>query len=188
SAAAEGSLPTGISTDHRFVLFEGDAFTLVADDGAGITDVYVREDALGMTTRSSSDPDGVGGDGASRGSRMSADSRFVAFVSDATGLVVGETTSGSCAFLPTQPLHAPSSTASGTGLAGTNGIPALAAATDPLLNQPCDVDVGNSSGAWTVALLLIGTETADVPTRLGGDLLLVPIWTSLIAVAPNGAT
>jgi Tol biopolymer transport system component len=184
---AFGSFATAISSDTRFILMEGTALTLAANEGTPLSDVYVRDRTLGMTTRQSNRPDGVGGNGASQGSRMSADGRFVVFTSSATDLLEPARTAGTCAFLMTRPLRDGSHSNYGPGLAGTNGVPSLTTLAPPLLNQPCSVHLENSSGAWTVGLLLSGTEAADIPTRLGGDLLLVSQWTALLAIPPEGA-
>jgi len=183
-----GTYATGISQDARFVLMEGAALALAPkeDGNPNITDVYVRDRALAMTTRQSNGPDGASGNWTSFGSRMSADGLHVAFVSGASDLVPGHPTSGACAFLLTRPLRAAASSSYGSGLAGSLGVPTLGVAAPPLLNQPLDLQVSSSTGGWTAALLLIGTQSAQIPTRLGGDLLVVPLWTALVAVAPAG--
>lgn len=182
-----GTFATGISADGRYVLMAGAAKTL-APDGYSCHDIYVRDRDLSMTTRQSNGPSGHAGNGISYGSRMSADGAHVVFVSQATDLIEGHATSGQCAFLVNRPLRPASAESYGSGLAGALGTPALTAATLPYLNLSCDVDLTNSSTQWTVALLFLGTGTADLPTRLGGDLLVAAQWTQLVVVSPYGAS
>lgn len=79
-----------ISADGRFVAFTSDATDLVPDDTNGLADVFVRDLELGTTTRLSVDVNGGDADGASADPSISADHRFVAFVSSATDLVDGD--------------------------------------------------------------------------------------------------
>jgi Tol biopolymer transport system component len=89
-----------ISADGRWVVFASSATDLVADDTNGCQDVFVR-DLLDGTTRvvsvgamggiPSSGGGGSGFTGASSAPSISADGRFVAFVSTATNLVSGVT-------------------------------------------------------------------------------------------------
>lgn len=80
-----------ISGDGRFVAFESDATNLVPGDTNGATDVFVRDTVTGTTTRVSVDSTGAQANGGSNYSAISSDGRFVAFVSDATNLVTGDT-------------------------------------------------------------------------------------------------
>jgi hypothetical protein len=68
----------------------------------------------------------------------------------------------------------------GTGWPGTNGIPSFTAATDPRLCTIIDVDLANSRGVDTIALLLIGARPCDVPTDYGGHVLVVPVVSSTL--------
>jgi hypothetical protein len=184
-----GTHPAGISSDGRFVLLGSDAFALAPNEGFrnyGYDDVYVRDRSLAMTTRQSDNPQGFAGDAASYVGAMTPDGVHVVFTSYATDLVASDTTTGSCAFLLTRPLRGASSSSYGAGLAGTLGVPSLSVAAPPLLNQPVDLTLGNSLGSWTVALLMIGTAPAQIPTQLGGDLLVDFGWSMLVAVAPAG--
>jgi len=182
-----GTFAHGLSSDRRFILLEGDAATLAANGNfdARAWDVYVRDQELAMTTRQSNDPHGFAGNWPSSGSRMTPDARHVVFVSSATDLIDGDPTYGPCVFMVTRPLRDATADPYGNGFAGTLGVPQLSASA-PRLNQPCDVTLGNSSGAWTVALLMTGTDPAQIPTALGGDLLVEPIWSRLVSVPAAG--
>lgn len=81
----------GLSADHLRVAFDSQASNLVAGDLNGTTDVFLRDLASGTTTRISA---GVGGAEANSWSQLptlSADGRFVAFLSRASNLVAGDT-------------------------------------------------------------------------------------------------
>ena len=80
-----------ISGDGRFVAFESDATNLVPGDTNGATDVFVRDNGTGTTTRVTVDSTGAQANRGSNYSALSSDGRFVAFVSDATNLVTGDT-------------------------------------------------------------------------------------------------
>lgn len=95
SSGAQGSGDSGlcsISSDGRFVAFESSSTNLVAGDTNGFRDVFVRDRQLGTTTRISSNPSGKQGNQVSGFPSISGDGRFVAYQSDATNLVVGDTT------------------------------------------------------------------------------------------------
>jgi Tol biopolymer transport system component len=85
------SLPVGVSTNGRYVVFESSASDLVAGDTNGVTDVFVRDLAQGTTVLVSASTNGGAGDNASRSAAMTPDGRYVAFVSAATNLVAGDT-------------------------------------------------------------------------------------------------
>src|SRR2546423_11220086 len=85
------SFPVQISTNGQFVLFEGSASDLVANDTNGATDVFLRDLVNGVTFLVSTNSNGGGGNGISRSSTMTPAGRYIAFVSTATNLVAGDT-------------------------------------------------------------------------------------------------
>ncbi len=85
------SIPRGISSDGRYLLFESTASDLVADDTNNASDIFVRDRINGTTLLVSTTPAGTSGNGTSRSPVMTPDGRYVAFVSAATNLVVGDT-------------------------------------------------------------------------------------------------
>ncbi len=102
SAEAEGdgiSEYPNISADGNYVVFSSSATNLVAGDTNGIQDVFLRNIALGTTTRISVDSDEVEGDTDSYSAYISSDGNFVTFVSDATNLVAGDTNASPDIFL-----------------------------------------------------------------------------------------
>lgn len=93
------SVPRGISADGRFVTFESTSSNLVADDTNGVQDVFRRDLLTGEVTRISIDSAGNQGTSASYAAVLSADGRFVAFYSDASNLVAGDTNTATDSFL-----------------------------------------------------------------------------------------
>jgi Tol biopolymer transport system component len=80
-----------ISADGRYVAFRTDANNLVPGDTNGIPDIFVRDRQLGTTERVSLDSSGVQGNGSSFYPSISGSGRYVAFFSDASNLVPGDT-------------------------------------------------------------------------------------------------
>ncbi|MBM7867804.1 hypothetical protein GTO89_14255 [Heliobacterium gestii] len=81
-----------INADGRFVTYSSDATNLVAGDNNAAGDVFLHDRQTGATTLVSVASDGSQGNRGSRsGSRINADGRFVAFDSEATNLVSGDT-------------------------------------------------------------------------------------------------
>jgi Tol biopolymer transport system component len=76
-----------MSADGRYVVFVSYASNLVSRDTNGAPDVFVRDRLLGTTQRVSVSSQGQEANGSSLWPRISADGRFVAFVSVATNLV-----------------------------------------------------------------------------------------------------
>ncbi|HEV7689025.1 MAG TPA: hypothetical protein VGQ80_20780, partial [Acidimicrobiia bacterium] len=93
TASGSGALaaPPSLSADGRFVAYAYAAGTLVPGDTNGVTDVFVHDRKTGSTERVSVGPDGLEGNRASDAPSISGDGRFVAFSSDATNLVPGDT-------------------------------------------------------------------------------------------------
>lgn len=86
--AATSSAPS-ISADGRYVAFESYAALLVPGDTNGNRDVFVRDRQNGTTSRVSVNSAGVQGDFESYAPSISADGRYVTFVSYASNLIPG---------------------------------------------------------------------------------------------------
>ncbi len=94
SAGVQGngaSNSPSLSADGRFVAFGSSATNLAGGDSNGVADVFVHDLATGSTSRASVSSGGDQGDAASFSPSLSGDGRFVAFASDATNLVAGDT-------------------------------------------------------------------------------------------------
>jgi Tol biopolymer transport system component len=85
------SIYPSFSSDDRYVAFESYATNLVAGDTNGMYDIFVRDRLTGTTTLVSKSSAGGQGDDYSEYPRLSADGRYVAFSSDATNMVPGDT-------------------------------------------------------------------------------------------------
>jgi Ca2+-binding RTX toxin-like protein len=97
SAATDGTQGNGpsnnaaISANGRYVTFRSPASNLVADDTNGNFDIFVKDLLTGATTLVSTASDGTKGNGLSFGAALSADGRYVTFISSASNLVAGDT-------------------------------------------------------------------------------------------------
>jgi Tol biopolymer transport system component len=80
-----------ISADGRFLAFQSDATTLVAGDTNNVADIFLRDRALGLTTRLTMGLGGAETNGSSSAPQISADGRVVTFLSWALNLVAGDT-------------------------------------------------------------------------------------------------
>jgi Tol biopolymer transport system component len=90
SSGAEGddtSRGGSISGNGRLVAFHSDAQTLVRGDGNGVRDVFVRDLMTHVTSRISLSTAGVAGNLDSKDPSISANGRYVTFVSSASNLV-----------------------------------------------------------------------------------------------------
>ncbi len=88
---AESFTPGAISADGRYVAFTSRATNLVAGDTNAASDVFVHDRLTGITTRESVSSGGVQGDALSDFPVLSADARHIAFRSNASNLVAGDT-------------------------------------------------------------------------------------------------
>jgi Tol biopolymer transport system component len=94
SSGAQGDLDcrgAAISADGRIVLFGSQATNLVPGDTNGKEDMFVHDLATGITERVSVDSLGAQSDGFSFHPSLSSDGQIVAFASDSTNLVSGDT-------------------------------------------------------------------------------------------------
>ena len=83
-----------MSQDGRFVVFESAASNLVVGDGNGADDIFVRDRTSGTTERVSVASDGTEANnysGNGIAADISADGRYVVFLSGASNLVAGDT-------------------------------------------------------------------------------------------------
>ncbi|MEW6742743.1 MAG: FG-GAP repeat protein [Planctomycetota bacterium] len=74
----------------------------------------------------------------------------------------------------------------GEGWPGTRGIPGIALDTDLVLGRSTQLDVDNSLGSQTAAVLLLGSSPALWDTPLGGSLLVAPSLALAISLPASG--
>jgi large repetitive protein len=94
SAGTQGnkaSRDASLSGDGRYVAFSSFATNLVAGDTNNTYDIFVFDRQLGTTERVNLASGGVQANQASYAPKISADGRYVAFISAATNLVAGDT-------------------------------------------------------------------------------------------------
>ena len=92
------SFGADISADGRYVVFDSNAGNLATGDANGASDVFRKDSATGEVVLVSSSTADTQGNGASTGSAVSADGRYVAFTSAADNLVAGDTNGTSDVF------------------------------------------------------------------------------------------
>jgi hypothetical protein len=82
---------SSISADGRFVAFESYASNLVTEDTNTVEDIFLHDQQTGATIRVSVSTTGEQGNKSSNQPSISANGQFVAFHSDASNLVLGDT-------------------------------------------------------------------------------------------------
>ncbi len=108
-----------VSSDGRYVTFQSAASNLVPGDTNAQLDIFVRDTQAGATTRVSVSSSGTQANGDSQEPSMSADGRYVAFWSNATNLVFGDTNSTSDVFV--HDLQTGSTIRASVGVGGVQG-------------------------------------------------------------------
>jgi Tol biopolymer transport system component len=115
------------SADGRLVAFDSLASNLVAGDTNAFDDIFVRDRASGTTQRVSVASNGTQGNNISSSPAISGDGQLVAFVSNATNLVAGDTNGVRDIFVhdratgTTRRVSVSSSGAQGNGASGGSG-------------------------------------------------------------------
>jgi archaellum component FlaF (FlaF/FlaG flagellin family) len=95
-----GSYDSSLSDDGRYLAFSSNATNLVTGDTNNAGDIFVRDTLTGEVTRESTDSSGGQGDPFhSWHPAITGDGRYVAFSSNATTLVAGDTNSASDIFV-----------------------------------------------------------------------------------------
>ncbi|HET6162625.1 MAG TPA: calcium-binding protein [Planctomycetota bacterium] len=188
SAGNEGnalSATARISADGKFVAFYSDATNLVSGDTNAMGDVFRHDMTTGETIRLSLDSAGVEGNGLSQLPWNSEDGRITAFNSTATNLVASDTNAVNDVFrrdscVPANWFNY------GFGWAGTFFTPTITPSAPPVFGTTISLNISNSSGLNTSALLMLGVTEANIPTGKGGSLMLVPIMFIPLPLPPGG--
>jgi archaellum component FlaF (FlaF/FlaG flagellin family) len=97
--ANSGSSGPQISDSGRFVAFTSNATNLIGLDGNGTSDVFVRDRDRKKTTRVSTRSNGGESNGSSSVQGISADGRYVLFLSNASNLVPGDSNGAADVFV-----------------------------------------------------------------------------------------
>lgn len=105
SRASDGSNSNGssylpdISADGRYVTYQSAASNLVSNDTNGMSDVFVWDRHTGATAKASVAGNGDGANAGSSGATISADGRYISYLSSASNLVGGDTNGKSDVFV-----------------------------------------------------------------------------------------
>jgi hypothetical protein len=120
-----------ISGDGRYVVFESVADNLVpTDSNGGYRDIFLHDNVTGQTTLVSKSIDSAGGNESSYAAVISRDGRYIAFDSDASNLIAGDTNSASDVFIydrETDQLALVSVDSAGTQANAFSAYPAISA-------------------------------------------------------------
>lgn len=170
----DDSLPLEVSTNGRYALFQSNASDLVPSDTNNVSDVFVRDLQTKTTILVSVSTNGSVGNGASRNPVMSADGRYVAFVSAANNLVAGDTNQIPDIFV--RDLQAQTTVIASVGALSTNSITALGSSEAPVISPD-----GRYVAFFSTATNLV----AGVPP--GGDVYLRDLVAGTTAWASTGA-
>jgi Tol biopolymer transport system component len=120
--ANDRSTSPSISPDGRYVVFSSLATNLVTGDTNGVSDVFLRDRTAGTTTRVSVSTAGVQGGSDSAQPKISADGRYVAFLSSATNLVTGDTNAAGDIFVRDRQSSTTTRVSVGAGAAQAAGV------------------------------------------------------------------
>ena len=175
------SFPAGISTNGQFVLFESSASDLVANDTNNAADIFVRDLIHSTNALVSAGLNGgtSNSNAPSRGSVMTPDGRYVAFVSIATNLVAGDTNSMADVFV--RDLQAGTTILASVGAVTNGSLPFGTAASSS--ESPEITPDGRYVAFYSTATNLVAgtTNTGEIYVR---DLMAgTTIWASTNARA-----
>jgi hypothetical protein len=187
------SLPS-ISNDGRYAAFSSHASNLVSNDTNGEQDTFLHDRNTGITTRLSEDSGGVQGNGSSRAPIFTAQSRYVAFSSEANNLIASDGNSREDIFLRAIPLISvtsvipnmlPIAATTSVTISGSNFLPStnlalggaqlsnLVVVDENTITVDVTVPAGTTTGSRHLVTMLYGTT-------LGNDTGSAAICTSCL--------
>ena len=165
-----------ISADGRFIVFQSEATTLVVGDTNNVADIFLRDRTLAVTTRLSLGVGGAESNGMCSAPQISADGRFVAFLSGATNLVGGDTNVQPDVFV-----HELATGLTTRVSVSTSGAQANSISYAPVISADgrfiafhsaaSNLVTGDTNGAWDVFVhdRTLGTTTRAVASITGGQ-------------------
>jgi Tol biopolymer transport system component len=172
--ANNASFGPAISADGRYVAFISRATNLVAGDTNGMDDVFIHDRVTGSTERVSLGVGGAQADGSSARPAISADGRYVAFKSDATNLVAGDTNGATDLFVRDLLTGVTERDSVTSGGAQTDGV--------PWIRDPSDRAVISADGRFVSFV----SGSANLPS--GGIALEVYVHDRLTGQTMLGST
>jgi Tol biopolymer transport system component len=171
-ANGDSAFPS-ISDNGQQIAFNSAASNLVSGDGNGVQDIFVRDLTAGTTRRVSVSSTGAGGNGASLVPAISGNGDVVAFVSDATNLVPGDTNGSSDVFARVRSTNTTQLVSVGVG-----GVPADSLSAEPAVSRDGRYVAFDSSATNLVPGDTNGFQDVFVRDRVGGTTQLVSVWSS----------
>ena len=174
SPATPDSFHPAISADGRYVTFCSWASNLVPGDTNGVQDVFLRDRQTNTTTRLSVASDGTQGNDGSGLPSISADGRYVAFVSGASNLVPGDTNGTGDIFLRDRV---------------TNTTTRISVASNGTQANDNSLDVAISADGRFAAFSSIAGNLVAGDTNIGQDIFLRDLQTdttTLLSISSNG--
>jgi Tol biopolymer transport system component len=160
-----------ISDDGQQVAFGSAASNLGSGDGNGLHDVFVRDLTAATTRRVSVSSAGAGGDGPSLFPAISGDGSVVAFVSDATNLVTGDTNGNRDVFVRVRSTNLTQIVSIGAG-----GEPADNLSAEPAVSRDGRYVAFDSAASNLVGGDANGLQDVFVRDRTAGTTQLVSAW------------
>lgn len=176
---------TSISDNGQQVAFGSAASNLVSGDGNGLHDIFVRDLTAGTTRRVSVSSSGAGGNGPSLFPAISGNGNVVAFVSDATNLVTGDTNGSRDVFIRIRSANLTQVVSIGAG-----GEPADNLSAEPAVSRDGRYVAFDSSASNLVGGDTNGFQDVFVRDRTAGTTQLVSAWpagtpTNRLSTAPD---
>jgi Tol biopolymer transport system component len=171
-ANGDSAFPS-ISDNGQQVAFSSAASNLVSGDGNGLQDIFVRDLAAATTRRVSVSSTGAGGNGPSIFPAISGNGDVVAFVSDATNLVPGDTNGSRDVFVRVRSTNTTQLVSVGAG-----GEPADSISAEPALSRDGRYVAFDSSATNLVPGDTNGFQDIFVRDRVAGTTQLVSAWPS----------
>jgi len=175
--------PIAMSDDGRRVEFTCADDATGGDDG-GMVGVFVYDRDTEVALRVSAGPHDERADLDCTGGPLSGDGHIACFGTPSGTLWPGDSGYGDDVFVRDLSAIPAAWTNYGSGLDGRFGVPALTLSALPRRTSTIDVEVGNSSGLYTVSVLFVGVASASLPTSLGGTLLVDPLTTATLPLTP----
>jgi hypothetical protein len=187
-----------ISDNGRFVAFASSASNLISGDTGVPEDVFLRDRLLNTTMRVSRGLGGATAGGSSYGPSISADARYIAFISTAPNLVSGDSSTSIDAFVYDRQKNATIRASVGTGGVEANGSSSYLAlsgdgrfiAFDSLASNLTTGDTNATSDVFVndVRGVLAGTTTIAINHAPVLDATKSPALTTIAedAAAPVG--
>ena len=171
---------SSLSPDGRFVVFQSRDRDVVPGDTNDQVDVFLFDRVTRVTSRvsvgSMDEQSGyTSGVAPIAGSAVSADGRTVVFASGGA-LDPADGNAADDVYLRERSRTPPTADHYGAGFPGRDGtVPQLEARAPPYRGTAVTIDVTSSSRYYVAAFVFLGLARDDVPTSLGGALLVDPL-------------